>query len=230
MSDIKLKSQAAEPKEVGSMQSYTIGFMFSLILTFIPYYLVQNQIVSGTTLLVTILGFAVLQMAVQVLFFLHLGRGPKPFYNVVFFFFTIGTILVVVGGSVFIMAHLHYNMSPSEVSRNLAEGEGIYQIEGKSTGACRQTYANHKIAIATDSATPLHTSAHLCDTLTFISSDNNSHTISFGTYPKRDSYSGLFDLAIRKRVNKTITLNQLGTYEYHDAINPAISGNFTVTQ
>ena len=74
---------AQQPKaERGTITSYVIGFLLSLVFTAIPYYLVVNKTVEGNTLLATILGFAVLQMAVQIFFFLHLGRGPKPLYNV----------------------------------------------------------------------------------------------------------------------------------------------------
>ncbi len=97
-----------------TVESYVIGFILSLIFTFIPYYLVVNQIVSGSSLLVTILGFAVVQMIIQIVFFLHLGRGPKPFYNVAFFISTVGIILIVVGGSIVIINNLHYNMLPSD--------------------------------------------------------------------------------------------------------------------
>ena len=113
-----------------TINSYIVGFVLSLIFTAIPYYMVVNQTVTGTSLLLTILGFAVLQMLVQIFFFLHLGRGPKPLYNVVFFASTVGIILVVVGGSIVIINNLHYNKSPSDQTKSLVEGEGIYQIDG----------------------------------------------------------------------------------------------------
>ena len=85
------KSHKPTPKsEHGTTRSYVIGFVLSLIFTVIPYYLVTNKTIAGSALLATILGIAVLQMFIQIFFFLHLGRGPKPFYNVVFFFATAG--------------------------------------------------------------------------------------------------------------------------------------------
>src|SRR5687768_12731131 len=91
---------STQNSEHGTMKSYVIGFVLSLIFTFIPYYLVVNKTVSGGVLLATILGFAVLQMIIQITFFLHLGRGPKPKWNLYFFISTVGIILVVVGGSI----------------------------------------------------------------------------------------------------------------------------------
>ncbi len=216
-------------QEHGTMQSYVIGFILSLLFTFIPYYLVVNHTVSGTILLVTIVGIGIIQMVVQIFFFLHLGRGPKPLYNVVFFVSTIAIILVVVGGSIFIMSHLHYNMTPSEVSLKLAETESIYQVGGKKTGACQQLLANHTVTISAGKATPSHTNAAQCDTLTFIDLDSVPRDIAFGPHPEHQTYAGESELSVRKGVNKTITLSLTGTYQFHDHLDPLVTGDFTVT-
>jgi len=97
----------------GTVMSYVVGFVLSVICTLIPYYLVVNNILSGTTLQVCILAFAFVQMFIQITFFLHIGRGPKPRWNLVFFAGTFGIILMVVFGSIIIINNLHYNMSPS---------------------------------------------------------------------------------------------------------------------
>ena len=214
--------------EHGTVMSYTIGFILSLVFTVVPYYLVVSKSVSGNALLATILGFAVAQMIIQILFFLHLGRGPKPLYNIAFFVSTVGIILVVVGGSLFIMRHLHYNMAPTEVSRSVAEKEGIYQVEGKKTGACQEIGANHKVIIGNGAISPRQIKTSLCDTLTFISQDDILHEIAFGLHPNHETYAGEGDLHLRTGRNKTITLNQSGTYQFHDHVNPELTGDFTV--
>lgn len=218
-----------QPKdEHGNMKSYVVGFILSLVFTAIPYYLVVNQTVTGTSLLVTILAFAFLQMAVQIFFFLHLGRGPKPLYNVGFFLGTFGAILVVVVGSIYIMSHLHYNMSPEEKTIKLAEDEGIYQLKGKKTGACRGVYENHKIRIQNGLVTPGFIEARQCDTISFIKEDNVTRAITFGSHPQHESYAGETELPLHKGRAKMITLNQTGTYQFHDHYNPATAGYFTV--
>src|SRR5689334_1080476 len=117
---IKTPPTNSSKRERGTLESYAIGFSLSFLLTAIPYYLVVHKSASSNLLLTAIIGFAVMQMLTQIFFFLHLGRGPKPLYNVAFFAATVGIILVVVGGSIFIMNHLHYNMTPQEASRQLA--------------------------------------------------------------------------------------------------------------
>ena len=226
------ENTAQQPKtERGTVKSYVIGFLLSLVFTAIPYYLVVNKTVEGNTLLATILGFAVLQMAVQIFFFLHLGRGPKPLYNVVFFVSTVGIILMVVLGSIFIMNHLNYNMMPAEATtKKLAQDEGIAQVGGEKTGACANIGANHQIVIRNGVVSPLRTEARLCDSLTFVNQDDATKNIMFGVYPKRENYGGETELAARSGRPKTITLNQLGTHVFYDSAQPQVAGQFVVTK
>lgn len=210
--------------------SYIVGFILSLIFTLIPYYMVVNQTVTGTSLLITILGFAVLQMLVQIFFFLHLGRGPKPFYNVAFFISTVGIILVVVGGSIIIINNLHYNKTPSDQAKSLVNGEAIYQINGEQTGACHGQHQNHRVTIRNGKVTPQYTFAGKCDTLTFINEDDEVKDIAFGEHPQHNSYAGETEYIIRKSHNKTITLSQSGTYRFHDHLQPETAGEFTVAE
>ena len=222
-------SHSKKEGDHGTTQSYIVGFLLSLVFTAIPYYMVVNKSASGSALLATILGIAVLQMVIQIVFFLHLGRGPKPLYNVAFFFATVGTILLVVVGSIWIMNHLNYNMAPTEVSKKLIEKEGIYQIDGEKTGACHGVHANHKVAIIGGKVNPIHTEARHCDTLTFINEDDRLRQIAFGPHPRHDSYAGESELTVRKGRPKTITLNQSGEYMFHDHNDPETTGSFTVT-
>lgn len=214
--------------EHGTMKSYVTGFILSLILTFIPYYLVVNQAVTGSALLATIIGFAVLQMVIQVTFFLHLGRGPKPNWNLFFFISTVGIILVVVGGSIMIINNLHYNMSPSDQRKKLVGDEGIYQIGGEITGACYGQHTNHKVTIKNGQVRPLYTVASKCDRLTFINEDDEVREITFGTHPEHGVYAGENELIVRKGRSKSITLSEPGTYQFHDHLQAEIAGHFTV--
>jgi cytochrome o ubiquinol oxidase subunit IV len=216
-------------REHGTMKAYIIGFLLSLIFTFIPYYLVVNQTVTGTLLLTTILGFGVLQMIVQVTFFLHLGRGPKPNWNFFFFMATIGAILVVVGGSIVITRNLHYNMTTTDQTKKLVNDEAIYQIGGEKTGACLGQHANHQIIIKNGQVSPLHTVAQRCDTLTFTNQDSETKEITFGEHPAHKTYAGEAEYIVRSGKSKTITLSESGVYKFHDHLEPETSGDFLVT-
>lgn len=212
----------------GTVWSYVIGFALSLVFTIIPYYMVRAQLITGMALLLTILGFAVIQMLVQIFFFLHLGRGPKPFYNVVFFVATAGMIVLVVGASLIIMANLYHNMSPEEYTRRLAQEENISQVSGRATGACQGANANHMVMIKNSEVSPQNTEAHRCDLLIFMDDDNASHTLAFGSVQKPVSYGGIFEVTITGGQSKSITLNQTGDFSFYDQSNHNITGHFTV--
>jgi cytochrome o ubiquinol oxidase operon protein cyoD len=233
---IRVKANSATAENVKAehrtTESYVVGFLLSLVFTIIPYRMVTSHNISGTTLLTWILGFAFLQMAVQIFFFLHLGRGPKPLYNVVFFFATFGAILVVVVGSVFIMAHLHDNMNPmsaADTTTRLAEGEGIYQVGGEKTGACPGVHAHHRVTITNGVIAPAHTHAQLCDTLTIINQDDTVRNISFGPHDHHEVYAGEEELTVHKGYPTTFTLDQPGTHLIHDHLDPNTAGDFTVS-
>ncbi len=229
MSDNMLKTSNNPKPERGDVSTYVIGFILSLLFTFIPYYLVVNQTISGTQLLLAIVGFAVIQMIIQVTFFLHLGRGPKPNWNLFFFIATIGVVGIVVGGSIMIINNLHYNMSPTNQTKKLVGDEGIYQIGGEVTGACQGQKSNHQVRIKNAQADPLRTVAGKCDTLTFINDDKQAVEISFGTHPAHESYAGEYEVLVRPGRSKSITLSEPGTYNFHDHLKPETTGTFTVT-
>jgi cytochrome o ubiquinol oxidase subunit IV len=218
------------PKEHGTTTSYVIGFILSLIFTIIPYHLVVNEILTGRTLLVTILGIAVFQMFIQIFFFLHLGRGPKPFYNVVFFFATAGIIVLVVSASLFIMNNLYHNMSPAEVVRKQAQEEGIAQVGGAQTGACQGNKNNHIVVIKNNVASPAHIQAGRCDTLTFLNEDAGKREMVFGPHPNYHNYGGEDMVVLDDGRPETITLNESGSFMFHDHLKPTVSGHLMVEE
>ncbi len=224
------KVHQSKNSEHGTILSYATGFALSLLLTFIPYYLVVNKVFSGKGLWLAILTIGVLQMSVQLLFFLHLGRGPKPLYNIVFFFATAGVIIITIGASLFIMDNLYRTMSPQEMTQKLAQQEGIAQVGGKETGACGQLRDNHVVTIANDTVYPIRTEAKLCDTLTFVNKDGDDRDLLFASYFGPESYGGEDKVHVRSGRPEVITLNQEGDFSYFDERNPDITGYFIVSR
>lgn len=216
--------------EHGTTRSYVIGYMLSLVFTLVPYALVVNKYLTGTVLLTVILGIALLQMLVQIVFFLHLGRGPKPLYNIAFFGATVGIILLTVGGSLFIMGNLYHNMSPDEVTQRLAQEEGIAQIGGSDTGACGELRQNYIVLVGTGRVTPAQVQAKRCDTLTFINESQLTRELVFGAHPVHATYGGHEAITVDASRPESIVLNQAGSYTYHDHNNPQAVGSFVVTE
>lgn len=112
----------------GSYAAYITGFVLSIVLTLIAYLSVVNAWFSGVGLVAFVSGLAVLQLLVQLIFFLHLSRESKPRWNLMSFLFAALVVLIVVIGSIWVMYNLNYNMMPQhDMDRHIMEEEGIYR-------------------------------------------------------------------------------------------------------
>lgn len=118
----------ASEQHQGSLRSYLIGFVGSLLLTLTAYFLVTEHVLSGTGLLVAILGLALAQLFVQLVCFLHLGRESSPRWNLLVFGFMLIVLLILVLGTLWIMDNLDYHMmTPTQTDQYIMEDEGIYR-------------------------------------------------------------------------------------------------------
>ncbi|HJV51872.1 MAG TPA: cytochrome o ubiquinol oxidase subunit IV [Noviherbaspirillum sp.] len=97
----------------GSLKSYAIGFVLSVILTAIPFWLVMGKVFdkSSTTALV-VLGFAVVQIVVHMIYFLHMNTKSEGGWNMLALIFTVVLVVIVLSGSIWVMYHLNHNMMP----------------------------------------------------------------------------------------------------------------------
>jgi cytochrome o ubiquinol oxidase operon protein cyoD len=97
----------------GSLRDYVTGFILSVILTAIPFWLVMNGVIadSGTTALV-VLGFAAVQIVVHMVFFLHMNPRSEGGWNLLALMFTVVLVVIVLSGSLWVMYHLNTNMMP----------------------------------------------------------------------------------------------------------------------
>ena len=95
---------------LGSLKSYLIGFILSVILTVIPFAMVMSGTASHTTILATVVGLAVVQIIVHLVYFLHMNGSSEERWNLVAFLFTAMIIAIVVVGSLWIMYNLNINM------------------------------------------------------------------------------------------------------------------------
>jgi len=111
----------------GSYKSYTLGFAVSVILTLAAFYLVANHRFSRDRVIAAIVGLAVIQLLVQLLFFLHLGRESKPRWKQLVFYSMLTAVFILVAGSIWIMNNLNYNMrTPEQTTQYIIKDEGIH--------------------------------------------------------------------------------------------------------
>ncbi|RUT30576.1 cytochrome o ubiquinol oxidase subunit IV [Paenibacillus zeisoli] len=104
MSQHNTGHEHASGESHGSLKSYVIGFIFSIVLTIIPLVIVMNGLLNKTQTVITIMIMAVLQLIVQLFFFMHIREGEKPRWNVMTLIVGIIIVLTIVGGSIWIMS------------------------------------------------------------------------------------------------------------------------------
>jgi cytochrome o ubiquinol oxidase subunit IV len=91
----------------GNLKTYLIGFVASLFLTALSFSLVITKLFSGQILVYALIFLALLQAIVQLLFLLHLGQEAKPRWETLIFCFMVLVLLIIAGGSLWIMNDLN---------------------------------------------------------------------------------------------------------------------------
>ncbi len=100
---------------------YITGFVLCVAFTLGAYFSVVSH--SPYALLI-ITALAVVQLMVQLVFFLYLGRGPDSHWNLVTFFSMVSIVVILIVGSIWIMNHLNYNMMSDET---IIKDEGVHK-------------------------------------------------------------------------------------------------------
>lgn len=93
---------------------YATGFILSVILTVIPFWLVMGKVFdSSSTTAFVILGFAAVQMVVHMVYFLHMNTKAEGGWSMLALIFTLVLVVITLAGSLWVMYHLNHNMMPS---------------------------------------------------------------------------------------------------------------------
>ena len=103
-------SPASEPS--GALV-YTIGLILAVLLTATSFWVANTSLLWGPGVSMGLVVLAIAQMGVHLVFFLHITTGPDNTNNVLALAFGILIVLLVVAGSLLIMANLNENMTPS---------------------------------------------------------------------------------------------------------------------
>lgn len=99
----------------GSRRGYLIGFLTSVALTALPFWLVMSgALASPVATAIAIFACAAVQIVVHVVFFLHLDTRSEGGWTLIAFVFTVVVVAIVLGGSLWIMWHLNTNLMPMQ--------------------------------------------------------------------------------------------------------------------
>lgn len=93
-----------------ALAHYIIGFVGSLVLTLLAYSVVVYDILNGWQAALVVAGLALVQFAVQLMFFLHVTAGSRPRWKLATFWFMLLILFILIAGSLWIMYVLNYRM------------------------------------------------------------------------------------------------------------------------
>lgn len=97
----------------GSFKGYMTGFLLSVVLTAIPFWLVMGNIISDRSTAVMVLGgFAVVQILVHMVFFLHMNGKIEGGWTLLSTIFTVVFVAIGIAGTLWVMFHMNTNMMP----------------------------------------------------------------------------------------------------------------------
>lgn len=114
MSTHHISAETPTSKIKTKLKAYVIGFVLSIILTLVAFTLVAQHTLLNQTLYVVVVTLGLLQLFVQVMFFLRLNTSAEEGrWNLITLLFTLAVIAIVVVGSLWIMYNLNYNMMPN---------------------------------------------------------------------------------------------------------------------
>lgn len=96
-----------------SLRDYTIGFVLSVILTAIPFWLVMAKVIADRNTAVLVLGaFAVVQILVHMVYFLHMNGKVEGGWTMLSTIFTVVFVAIAIAGTLWVMFHMNANMMP----------------------------------------------------------------------------------------------------------------------
>lgn len=96
-----------------TFSGYMTGFVLSVILTAIPFWLVMAKVIADRNTAVLVLGgFAVIQILVHMVFFLHMNGKIEGGWTMLSTIFTVVFVAIAIAGTLWVMFHMNANMMP----------------------------------------------------------------------------------------------------------------------
>ena len=104
----------------GTFRSYVTGFVLSVILTAIPFWMVMSNVLNSSLYTsIIIMAFAAVQIVVHMIYFLHLNTKSEGGWTIMALSFTLTLVVITLAGSIWIMYHLDQNMMPMMSGQDL---------------------------------------------------------------------------------------------------------------
>ena len=100
----------------GNLSGYVIGFVACIALTLASFGAVMTGLLPHGAVMSVLVLLCVVQLLVQLVFFLHLGTAPDQRSNTGIFLCTALLIAIIVAGSLWVTHNANANMMPTNMS------------------------------------------------------------------------------------------------------------------
>jgi cytochrome o ubiquinol oxidase operon protein cyoD len=93
---------------------YLTGLGLAILLTATSFFIAGTDLVWQPSIPVALIVLAIAQMGVHLVFFLHITTGADNTNNILALAFGVMIVVLLMGGSLWIMANLNHNMLPMD--------------------------------------------------------------------------------------------------------------------
>ena len=111
----------------------------------------------------------------------------------------------------------------------LAAAVGVLALGKPAAGDCSSGPV-HVVTIQGGQVNPAHTDAKLCESLTIKNLDKQSRLMAFGPHEEHVPYNGIAERLLGQGESFTVTLNQAGSFRFHDHLDDEAQGTFSVAE
>jgi len=114
-----------------TFSGYMTGFVLSVILTAIPFWLVMAKVITERNTAVMVLGaFAVVQILVHMVYFLHMNGKIEGGWTLLATIFTVVFVAITISGTLWVMYNMNANMMPDHPTPPVP---ALHEAPGHST-------------------------------------------------------------------------------------------------
>jgi cytochrome o ubiquinol oxidase subunit IV len=96
------------------IQGYVIGLVLATLLTLVSFYVAKSDQFWQPSIPIALVVLAIAQMAVHLIFFIHITTAPDNTNNILALAFGVLIVALVIVGSLWIMYNLNHNLMPPD--------------------------------------------------------------------------------------------------------------------
>jgi len=114
----------------GSFRGYLTGFLLSVVLTAVPFWLVMGHVIADSRVAAfAVMAIGVVQIFVHMVYFLHMNSKSEGGWTMLAMIFTVVLVVITLSGTIWVMYHMNSNMMP--MSRgDMPEMQGAAPMPG----------------------------------------------------------------------------------------------------